>query len=34
MTGLIFMKFTRLNKDGIWSTYTKFQTNQLNLGDV
>ena len=24
----------RLTKEGIWTTYTKFQMNQLTLGDV
>ena len=34
MSGSISMKFARLTKESIWSTYTKFQMNQLNLGDV
>ena len=34
MTGPIFMKFTKLTKEGIYSTYTKFQMNQLTLGDI
>ena len=28
------MKFIWLTKEGIWTTYTKFQMNQLNLGDI
>ena len=32
MTGPIFMKFTQLTKEGIWSIYTKFQMN--HLGDI
>ena len=34
MTGLIFMKFTRLTKEAIWITYNRFQMNWLTLGDV
>ena len=29
-----FMKFIQLTKEGIWTTYTKFQMNQLTLGDI
>ena len=34
MPSPIFMKFTWLTEDGIWTTYTKFQMNQLNLGHI
>ena len=34
MTGPIFMKFIKLTNEGIWTTYTKFQTNWLTLGDL